>query len=127
MTELANLSYRVRDHQEALFRWKERIQAWKESGLTQKDWCRANHVCMTSFSTWKRRIEETENRKVTSNDLVDISFALDNPAATIQGAGLQEWMGSIAATIEFRRVKVHVYEGASAGTLRSIMEAIDNA
>ncbi len=126
MIESDNLSYGEKEHLEAVNKWKERLQACEESGMTQMAWCQANHVCSSSFSKWKGRIRE-KSQIITGNDLVDVSFVLDNPPTPIQEAEPWEWQRSVVATIELPRVKVHVYEGASADILKSIMEAIGNA
>ena len=81
---------------------------------------------MASFSKWKKRLQKTDQES-TKNQLVDISFALNPQVSMVQKPEVPEWKTSIAATIELQRVNIHVYEGASAGTLRSIMEAIGNA
>lgn len=112
-------------HLEAVNRWKKRIQEHKESGLTQTEWCRENCVSISSFSVWKRRLIEEE--QCVTNDLVDISFAMEeSPSA---GYNIQRRICEqpVAATIEFPQYKVHVYEGASSDVLKNIMEAMAHA
>jgi hypothetical protein len=35
--------------------WQEHIASWKTSGLTQKEYCRANSLSVQSFGYWKRK------------------------------------------------------------------------
>lgn len=35
-------------------RWRERIQAWKQSGLTQKEFCEHHHLGLSTFQRWRR-------------------------------------------------------------------------
>lgn len=126
MIESENFSYVMKEHQEAVIRWRERVQAFESSGMTQKAWCQENQVNLTSFSIWKKRLQETD-QEATKNELVDISFALNPQASVMQKPEVSEWKTSIVATIELKWANIHIYEGASAGTLRSIMEAIGNA
>ena len=36
--------------------WKEQIQSWQESSLTQTEYCRKNNLIPHRFTYWKRRI-----------------------------------------------------------------------
>lgn len=36
--------------------WKERIQNWQESGLTQTEYCRIHNLTPHQFTYWKQRI-----------------------------------------------------------------------
>lgn len=113
-------------HLEAVNRWKKRIQEHKESGLTQTEWCRENSVSISSFSVWKRKLMEEEEQGFT-NDLVDISFALEESPAAEYNIQRRIYEQPVAATIEFPQYKVHVYEGASSDVLKNIMEAMTHA
>ena len=98
-------SFGEKEHQDAIIRWKDRLQAWKESGMTQKAWCHENHVSLTGFSIWKRRIKEEQKTRI--KEIVDISFDIDNQPSRPQEA-TYPWTGTIEATIEFSWARVHV-------------------
>ena len=34
-------------------RWRERIEAWRRSGQTQREFCQAHGIAAGSFSHWK--------------------------------------------------------------------------
>jgi hypothetical protein len=36
--------------------WEKHIEKWKESGLSQVEYCRVNDVKIKSFRYWKRRV-----------------------------------------------------------------------
>ena len=130
MIESENLSYSMKEHQKAVIIWRERIQAFEKSGMSMKAWCQKNQVNVSSFSIWNKRLREINqdaDQKSTNNDLVDISSVLNSSVSRIEKTKVPEWRRSIAATIELPRLNVHVYEGASACTLRAIMEAVGNA
>ena len=44
-------------------RWRERVQAWEESGLTQKAFCEQHHLGLASLQRWRRlfKTEETSS------------------------------------------------------------------
>jgi hypothetical protein len=35
-------------------RWLERVQAWKQSGLSQKEFCEQHQLGLASFQRWRR-------------------------------------------------------------------------
>jgi hypothetical protein len=37
-------------------RWRERIGAWRGSGQTQREFCQAHGISMSSFSHWKAEL-----------------------------------------------------------------------
>ena len=57
-------------------KWKEVIEAQKQSGLTIKKYCNDNHICISSFYKQKALILEEENTFLPvildkSNDVID--------------------------------------------------------
>jgi hypothetical protein len=38
-------------------RWRERIQAWEQSGLTQKAFCEQHHLGLASLQRWRRLLK----------------------------------------------------------------------
>lgn len=47
--------------------WQQRLQAWRESGLNQKQWCEQNHVRQPQFWYWKKKLEEVPAAKPIAN------------------------------------------------------------
>lgn len=41
------------------FYWKERVNEWKESGLTQASFCRGKGINQIYFSLWKSKLKRT--------------------------------------------------------------------
>jgi hypothetical protein len=41
-------------------RWRERVNAWKDSGQSQKEFCKAHHLGFATFRRW-RGIFKAEN------------------------------------------------------------------
>jgi hypothetical protein len=37
-------------------RWRQIIRAWKRSGMTQKDFCGAEHIAFSTFQYWRKRV-----------------------------------------------------------------------
>ena len=41
-------------------RWRERIRAWEQSGLTQKAFCEQHHLGLASLQRWRRLFKTKE-------------------------------------------------------------------
>ena len=60
-------------------KWKEVIEAQKQSGLTIKKYCNDNHICISSFYKQKALILDEENTFIPviidkSNDVIDFDI-----------------------------------------------------
>ena len=119
-------------HDEAIIRWKARLEQQMASGMTQRDWCKENRVCEASFSSWKARIQSDKAQKQSrfsgSNALVDVSQLLlpDNEKPK-PSPGLEESQTRVAATIEASGCTIHVYENAPSNMVKNILEVLLNA
>ncbi len=45
--------------------WEKHIQACKESGLTQKEYCRINNIAQNTLLYWKKKFREQESAPVS--------------------------------------------------------------
>ncbi|ETW95815.1 MAG: hypothetical protein ETSY2_47545 [Candidatus Entotheonella gemina] len=43
--------------------WHERIQSWRDSGLTQSAWCQQHGIRASKFGYWKRKLETPPSEK----------------------------------------------------------------
>ena len=46
--------------------WRERIEAWRRSGQTQQEFCRAHGLSAGSFSHWKAELVRREGLRVSA-------------------------------------------------------------
>jgi hypothetical protein len=46
--------------------WRERIKAWRESGQTQLQFCRAHGLAVSSFSHWKGKLAQRDELRSLS-------------------------------------------------------------
>lgn len=37
--------------------WENHVRSWEKSGLSQSDYCRREKVSLTSFCSWRKRLE----------------------------------------------------------------------
>ncbi len=47
-------------------RWRERIDAWKDSHLSQKAFCEAQHLSVASFRRWRQIFTAEDGEAVVS-------------------------------------------------------------
>jgi hypothetical protein len=45
--------------------WRERIEAWRRSGQTQQEFCRAHGLCAGSLSHWKAELVRREGLRAS--------------------------------------------------------------
>lgn len=49
-------------------RWRERIAAWRQSGLSQQAFCRAEGLSVSSFSHWKSELAKRDRSSPSPED-----------------------------------------------------------
>ena len=47
--------------------WRRHVETWRESGLSQADYCRQQNLDPKTFSLWTRRVQD------------DLSLSMDSP------------------------------------------------
>jgi hypothetical protein len=62
-------------------RWLERITDWKQSGLSQKDYCEHHHLGLAAFQRW-RRIFMTEEKSDKSPPVTFLPVSVMDPSAS---------------------------------------------
>ena len=51
---------RIEENKRKRHIWKKRIEQWRQSGLSQAEYCRRHHLKDHQLTYWKRRFEKTE-------------------------------------------------------------------
>ncbi len=65
--------------------WKEQVQQWQESGLSQKEYCRQNNLRDNQLTYWKKRFLKTESSvslvelKVSGNFISNHGYSSRSP------------------------------------------------
>ena len=54
--------------------WQAQIDAWRESGMTQRVYCRRHELPETQFSHWKHRLQKAHRRPSAKTRLVPLTF-----------------------------------------------------
>jgi hypothetical protein len=91
--------------------WQEVISQWRESGQTQKDFCRTRDIKLSTLHYWMKRVKKTSTAQAALPGLVRIA-----PPVTS--------CGSTEIIIEIdRRFRILVPDGFSSARLRDVLAA----
>lgn len=52
--------------------WKQHIEQWKSSGLSQSEYCRRNDLNSKYFSNWKRKLSTKTRAEVSEPEFVPV-------------------------------------------------------
>ncbi len=66
--------------------WQRHVEAWRESGLSQADYCRQQSINPKTFSAWARRALPID--KNTPLDVVSVQVAPSPPAAAAEAGAI---------------------------------------
>lgn len=92
--------------------WKLIADQWRQSGISQKEFCDRNKIKLTTLHYWMGRIKKAEKKVSQGNDLVCITMPSSSTAAT-----------DIVLEID-RRYRLTLPNGFSPDTLRQVLEVI---
>ena len=67
--------------------WRRHVEAWRESGLSQADYCRQQGLNRKTFSVWTRRVQGNLSLdKDAPLELLPVQVELSAPVATTQAS-----------------------------------------
>jgi len=95
--------------------WKERIEGWRQSGLTQTEYCRVNDLNWHRFVYWKKRLKKEE--PVVSFVPVNIG-ALPRPHYPDRTTAIRVLVGN--------RFKIEIAHGFDARLLGQVLLTLEN-
>ena len=79
--------------------WKQHVQTWEESGITQAAYCKAHELQIKRFGYWKRKFIGTESQSSQSSHFVQIKPVV--PSQLIETMGSKTTL-SIQLPNQFR-------------------------
>ena len=93
--------------------WKQHIDSWQETGLTQVEYCRQHNLKHHQLVYWKKRFLKTETDvsfvPLKLEDLLDISTRQDQASLTL---------------IVYNQFKIEIRAGFDAQLLRQLIFAL---
>jgi hypothetical protein len=94
--------------------WTGQVQRWKESGLTQKEYCINEDISLERFGTWKRRLDRETQIEMTR--LVPV------PAKTVSSALFIA--RPVLGLVVDSRYRVEIPDAFSPSTLEAVLQVI---
>ena len=95
--------------------WKSQIASWKTSGLSQKQFCQREHLALSTFSYWKRKIGGRANSGV---EFYPLALTSPSPLTTPKSTGL-------VLQVCRKRFAIEIEEGFSQAALTRLVSALE--
>ncbi len=92
-----------------LVEWGRRVEACRSSGQRVSEWCAEHDIPVSTYYSWQRKVL----RAVTTKN--EVCFA-EIPAGAANA--------DTAASIECGELRIDIHAGASAETIRAIIQAL---
>jgi hypothetical protein len=89
--------------------WETEVEAYRKSGLNQREYCRQKGISYWSFNPWKRKLENKDNKPQ------------EIPPSLISSLSPQN--KQIELILE-DRIKISIPDNFSEGTLRNILNIL---
>jgi hypothetical protein len=69
--------------------WRRHVEAWRESGLSQADYCRQQNLNPKTFSLWTRRVQDDLTLSMGSPlELIAVQVVPSAPLATTEASAI---------------------------------------
>jgi hypothetical protein len=93
--------------------WQGHIESWRQSGLSQAEYCRRNTLPIKSFGYWKSR-----NSRSSRGGLTFFPLVLSNSVVTPSQASLQ-------LMLQEKRFTIEIKEDFSPATLKKLILSLE--
>ena len=101
--------------------WAERIQAFRESGLSRRDWCLENGVSQSTFGYWFRKLQTADPKAGQGSDPVFVR--LPSGQEISPGCAAVHPPATICLP---RNIRIEIGADCPAGLLSALLEAVKN-
>ena len=91
--------------------WVVRITECRNSGLSVREWCEANHLCTQTYYRWQRRLFEMAQAQQ------EVQFTEVTPVTAIRPGG-------IAVTVRIGGNEADIHSGADAATVETVLRIL---
>jgi hypothetical protein len=95
--------------------WRGQVAQWRDSGLTQKEYCNKEGISLERLGTWKRRLDR-EGQEQTGA-LVAV------PSKTVSSA--LSTSGTMLRLVVNERYRVEIPDAFSPVTLQTVLHVLD--
>lgn len=106
-------SKQIKSKEEKRRYWQRQIESWRQSGLSQAEYCRINSLPIKNFGYWKKR-----NCRLTGEPLNFFPLVLSSPLRTQEPSSLQ-------LTIQEKRFTIEIKEDFSPTILKKLILSLE--
>ncbi len=93
--------------------WSDRVQQWRDSGLTQKEYCEREGLSLERLGSWKRRLDREAQ---VGGEIVAVPSGIVSSALfAVRGLGL----------VVNERYRVEIPDTFSPSTLESVLQVLN--
>ena len=85
-----------------------RITECRNSGLSVREWCEANHLCTQTYYRWQKRLFELAQAQQ------EVQFAEVTPVQPVRS-------GNVAVTVRIAGAEADICNGADAATVETVL------
>ena len=107
--------------------WQAHVEAWRESGLTQRAYCREHELPEVQLSHWKHRLQKARRRRDSKTQLVPVR-AIEGSAPCTDHSDRHTPRGgdsrSDLTLVLSNGWRLEIGEGFKAATLSRVLEAL---
>ena len=108
--------------------WQDHVDAWWESGRTQRAYCQEHGLCEAQFSHWKGRLRKGSRCRGVETQLVPVSVIEELAPRTgrVEGHAQSQAADRQAdLTLVFSNgSRLEIGEGFDSGVLRRVLEVL---
>jgi hypothetical protein len=107
--------------------WQAHIKAWRESGLTQRAYCREHELAEVQLSHWKHRLQKAQRRQAAKAQLVPIRVLEASTPQTEHahrhGSRRADRGGELTLVFD-SGLRLEIGDEVDAATLRRVLEVL---
>lgn len=92
--------------------WSGHVQQWRDSGLTQKEYCSREGISLERFGSWKRRLDREHPGALVAVPSKTVSSALSTS-------------GTMLRLVVNERYRVEIPDAFSPVTLQTVLHVLD--
>ena len=108
--------------------WQSHVEAWWESGCTQRAYCQEHGLPEAQFSQWKGRLRKRPRRRGVETQLVPVSVIEQSAPRTNRAEGNTQSPGvdrqADLALVFGSGLRLEIGDGFDGGVLRRVLEVL---
>ena len=93
--------------------WQTRIDGWKNSGTSQREYCETNGLSLATFQWWRKRLRQS-SVSAPETDFVEVA---------VRGQPVDAGQGAI--TLDLGRYRIHVAPGLNDADLSRLLDLVE--